>query len=338
MKIHAFLSHLTGKQAYFSKHRTKKLLKRLDEIMPDVVHLHNLHHNYVNLNMLLSYLGEKNIKTVLTLHDCWFFTGKCTHYAQIGCEKWKQGCGDCPLLESDNKSWFFDRTDKIWKDKKKYFERIDKLEVVGVSKWISEQARKSFLKCGSITTIHNGIDIRTFIPEGEDLRKKLGLEDKFVILGMANKWLNKLNEGIFEQIEKCFGDACCILLVGVKEVKKGNVICLDYVKSRDDLAKIYRTADVFVNVTHADSLPTVNLEAMACGVPVVTYDVCGSTETITEKTGIAVQENDTEKLIDAINEIKMMGMRTFSYECRDHILKNYNADLSYEKYINIYER
>ena len=337
MKIHALMSHLTGKQAYFSKHSTRKLIKRLDDIQPDIVHLHNLHNNYINLNMLLQYLADKDIKTVITLHDCWLFTGKCTHYAFQKCNRWQDGCGSCPSLRADNPSWFFDRTAKIWADKKKYFEKIKRLEIVGVSEWIAGEARKSFLTCGNITCIHNGINTAVFTPNGADLRDKFKLGDKFVVLGMANQWESAQNAGLLQYISKKLDKDCVMLLVDGKSVGMDNVINIPYQKSPSELAEVYRTADVLVNVTHASSLPTVNMEAMACGTPVITYDVCGSTETIADNTGIVVSEGDKSALVDAVYKVKEKGKGMYSESCIRHIADNYKMYTQFEKYLSIYK-
>ena len=337
MKIHALMSHITGKQAYFSKHSTRKLIKRLDDIQPDIVHLHNLHHNFINLNMLLQYLADKDIKTVITLHDCWFFTGKCTHYAFEKCNRWQNGCGNCPLLKADNPSWFFDRTAKIWADKKKYFEKIKRLEIVGVSEWIAGEARKSFLNCGNISCIHNGIDTAVFTPNGADLRDEYMLGDKFVILGMANKWESYQNAGLLEYVLQQLDKDCVMLLVGGKTEDIDNIINIPYQTSPKGLAEVYRTADVLVNVTHGDSLPTVNMEAMACGTPVITYDVCGSPEIITDNTGIVVSEGDKSALVDAIYEVKKKGKGMYSKNCVLHIADNYEQYTQFDNYLGIYE-
>ena len=337
MKLHALMSHLTGKQAYFSKRSTKKLIKRLDEIQPDIVHLHNLHHNYINLNMLLQYLAEKNIKTVLSMHDCWYFTGKCTHYAFQKCNRWQSGCGSCPLLKADNPSWFFDRTAEVWADKKKYFEKIKRLEIVGVSEWIAEEARKSFLGFGNISYIHNGIDTTVFTPDGANLRGRYNLENKFVVLGMANKWQSAANAGLLEYVSQKLDNDCVLLLVGGNAEGMDNVINIPYQASPEGLAEVYRTADVFVNVTHEDSLPTVNMEAMGCGTPVITYGVCGSTEIIADNTGIVITEGDKTALVNAAYEIKKKGKGMYSESCIRHIADNYEQYTQFEKYLDIYK-
>ena len=186
-KLHALLTRIFGKQAYFSTFKTKTFLRYIDMIKPDIIHLHNLHSNYINLNLLLRYIIKNNIKTVITLHDCWFFTGKCFHYMTYKCNKWQTECDNCPKLKKDVPSWFFDRSRKVFIDKKRYFSQIDDLVVVGVSNWISNEAKKSFFKNKKIIAIHNGVDIDIFKPMDSNIRKKYKIEGKFVVLGMADR-------------------------------------------------------------------------------------------------------------------------------------------------------
>lgn len=334
-KIHAFLSRLFGKQACFSRLSTKRTLRQLDKIKPDVVHLHNLHHNYINLKMLLKYLAKNDIKTVLTLHDCWFFTGKCTHYVTAGCDKWQKECGNCPQLKKDNKSWFFDRTKFLLKQKQKYFSKIKNLKIVPVSYWMSEQVEKSFLGGRSINVISNGINTSIFNPNVKDLRQELGIKDEKVILGMANKWMSPENEGLLDYVLDQLADGYKFLLIG-KRIEKENVVCVNYVNSPHELARLYKTADIFVNVTHEDTLPTVNLESMATGTPVVTYKACGSTEIVTEKVGRIVEEYDKFGLVTAIKEVCENSKDLFSAECVKRIVENYDKDKQFLKYLEVY--
>ncbi len=336
LKIHAFLSRLTGKQACFSKWNTRKMLKLMDKISPDVVQLHNLHHNYINLELLLKYLAKKNIKTVITLHDCWFFTGKCTHFVSAGCDRWQQECGNCLQLKKDNISWVFDRTKKLINDKKRLLLGIKNLEIVAVSKWMAGQVEKSFLSNSSTTVIHNGIDLDKYDVKGDNFREKYGLKSKKVILAMGNKWLSNENEGLLEYVSSTLGEEYAILLVGKKIENYKNVVCIDYIKDVEEMACVYRTADVFVNVTHEDSLPTVNIEALACGVPVVTYDVCGSTEIVTPLTGAIVEENNRESLVNAIKSMCMLDKEKIQKKCRKHAEENYDDKKQYLEYYKVY--
>ena len=193
-KFHALFTRIFGKQGYFSKRETRKFLRWVEEVKPDIVHLHNLHSNYVNLSMLLKYLAKNDIATIVTMHDCWYFTGKCTHYVENKCNRWQESCGKCPQKHQEFNSWFFDRTSKVVCDREKYFSSIPRLKIVGCSKWIAEECKKSRLKNLDITYIYNGIDSSIFKPTNNEFRQKNDLQDKFIILGFANKWAQERNK------------------------------------------------------------------------------------------------------------------------------------------------
>lgn len=341
-KVHGLLTRILGKQAYFSTLSTKSLIRYIKRVNPDIIHLHNLHNNYIDFNLLLKYIIKKNIKTVVTLHDCWFFTGKCFHYISDGCTKWQTECGNCPRLKKDIPSWFFDQTTKVFNDKKKYFGQISNLVVVGVSKWISNEAKQSFLGNSQITTIHNGVDIDIFKPTQSNFRKDYNIGNKYVILGMANKWLLPNNLETFQYITKKIGKNDVLVLVGCSEKQKkslpDNVIGLGFVNDREKLAQIYSMADVFVNITWEDSLPTVNIEAICCGTPVITFDSCGSPEIINDRTGIVTPQGNSTLLWQAICNIKDKGKRQFENECVKLGVQNYNKNEKYKDYIILYEK
>ena len=217
-KMHALYTRISGKQGYASKMATKKFLKWVDSVNPDVVHLHNLHANYINLPMLCNYLAKKDIATVITLHDCWFFTGKCFHFVESNCEKWKTGCGNCPRNKKDIKSLFFDRTHVAILDKKNIFDNIKDLTIVGCSDWISQKAQDSgVLHNRCVVTIRNGVDLSVFKPTEQSFREKYGLKDKFIVLGMANKWLNKDNYDTVRHLAECFTNDIVVVLIGCKK-------------------------------------------------------------------------------------------------------------------------
>ena len=197
-KLHALLSRINGKQAYFSRWATKRLLAYIDKIQPDIVHLHNLHSNYIHLNMLLRYLADRDIRTVVTLHDCWFYTGGCFHYTMVGCKRWLESCGKCPLKKHDTPSYFKDSSSEILADRKKYLLAIPRLIVTGVSEWISNEAKRTFFSNTMIQTIRNGVDLSIFKPTTSNIRQRLGLDGKYIILGPASKWLQPVNKSVFK--------------------------------------------------------------------------------------------------------------------------------------------
>lgn len=313
-KIHAFYTRIFGKQGYASVNQTKKFLKWVDKIEPDIVHLHNIHSNYINFKILLRYLAKKNIATVITLHDCWFFTGKCTHYIESNCYRWKDQCGCCPQKNYPVKSFFFDKSSDVLFDKKKYINSIPRLKIFGCSKWICNECKQSILKNCDIDFIYNGIDTSIFQPTEQYFRNFNNLINKFVILGFSNKWCMDANKKAVEKIIESLTDDDVIVLVGCSnQVKKRfvsnkNVICLGFINDRKQLADIYSSCDVFVNLTHADTLPTVNMESISCGTPVITYDVCGSPELVNNN-GYIIKENDIDSLIKIIFDFKNKSLK-----------------------------
>ncbi len=329
-KAHALLCRINGKQAYFSRLSTARLISYIRKLKPDIVHLHNLHSNYINLNMLLRFLGKEGVKTVLTLHDCWFFTGGCFHYTAASCQRFKTGCGDCPKKRLDTPAYLFDRSQKILRDRKKYFSLIKNLYPVGVSDWIAREAEKSIFK--DVRTIHNGVDTDVFAPSGERL-----FGDGFVILGPASKWLKVENREALEKLSAAFSEDRIVLFGSDKrdDLPK-NVTTQPYTKSQKELAKIYASADVFVNCTREDSLPTVNLEAESSGVPVVTYDATGALETVPDRELFAVQTGDIDDLIAKVEDIKAKGKGFYSEGVRSHIIKEFEKGKNYRKYLELY--
>ena len=340
-KMHALLCRINGRQAYFSRCSTKKLIRHIKTIQPDIVHLHNLHSNYLHLNLLLNYLSKTDISVVLTLHDCWFYTGGCFHYTEDQCARWQAACGQCPKKRKDTKAYFLDRSKKILSERKKYFEQIKDLTVVGVSRWISDEARKSVLGSKEIMTIYNGIDTDFFVPTPSDLREKLGLENKFVVLGMANKWLLSINAETLMTVVNALDEESVLLLVGCdsKTVAQysNKIVTMDYINDRDLLRKVYSMADVFANCTREESLSLVNVEAQACGTPTVTYQDTGVKETVDQISGFAVETGNASAMIEKIYQIKECGKEKYSRDCRDFVVQKFNRNRNYQEFIQLYQ-
>ena len=337
-KRHALHARVFGKQGYASRGATKKLLRWIDKIKPDVVHLHNLHSNYINLNMLCDYLAKNQIPTVITMHDCWYFTGKCSHYAEAGCDKWQSTCGACPLLKKEVPSLFFDNTSKALLDRTSHLKKIPNLTLVGCSEWIAGEAKKSLLKDVNIQVVRNGVDTTVFTPHESTFRKDHNISnDDFVILGMANKWGNPANRATVEEIINRQKD-CKIVVVGCNQEKSSyfsrfeNVIPIGFIKDRQLLADIYASSDVFVNLTRADTLPTVNMESICCGTPVITFHCTGSPELIDPDSGYIVPEDDAEEVIAKMNDLKKSPL---CFDVKEKQQK-FDKNISYRGYLNIY--
>ncbi len=343
VKVHGLLSRISGKQGYYSTYTTKKIIKRLADIRPNIVHLHNLHGNYTNLNVLLDYLARNDIATVITLHDCFFYTGKCTHYTMDGCYKWQTGCHDCPRLKKDNPSWFFDRTSKMWRDKKSRFEAIPRLGVIGVSDWVTNEARKSFLKNAAIIKrIYNWIDLDVFYPRGEDVREKYNIpKNKFIILTVGGGWNEKSDKfkDILKISEMIDGTMHIVMVGGGLNRAKlpDNITHIDYINGTDELAKIYSCADVYVHVSREDTFGKVVAEAMACGTPSIVYDSTGLPELIGDGCGYAVSCEDVGAMYEKINVIYKNGKKIYSDKCVSFVSENFEKKELLEDTLEVYK-
>ena len=342
-KMNAIWSRLTGYNVNGAHISTSKMIRRIKEYCPDVVHLHNLHANYVNIKKLLTFLGKKDIPTVITLHDCWFFTGKCTHYTSTKCGKWQTGCGRCPRLKKDIPSWFFDRTVKMWKDKKKLFSAIPRLAVIGVSDWITNEAKKSFLQNAKIIKrIYNWIDLQTFYPRTENIREKYQLpKDKFLILCIGAGWSNGMEkwQDLLRLAQNLPSDMHIVLGGSVESTKSlpKNITAIGYVHSTEELAKLYSGVDAYVHLSREDTFGKVIAEAMACGTPAVVYNVTACPELIGEGCGHVVDVGDIDGVCAALQMIKEKGKATYSNNCVAYVREHFEKEKLIEDTVTLYE-
>lgn len=341
-KIHAFLSRTTGLQGYFSVRETKKLLKYIDQVKPDLVFLRNLHSNYINLQLLLSYIAQKNIAVVIVLHDSWLYTGKCVYYIEDKCDKWMHGCGRCPALKKGNPSWLFDRSAKMLADKKKWFSNIHKLAVIGVSDWTAGDARHSILSGATmIKRIYNWIDLQLFCPhDTSPLREKLGLNDKIVILGLSMLWIPQKGIEIFLKLGDLLPDNFQIVLVGSCDRSKYDskkIKFLGTVKDTKYLADLYAMADIFVNPTIQDTFGKTTAEAMASGTPVVAYNCTALPELLglDGSCGELVDEYDAESFLSKIQLVYRKLASKYKFMCRKRAENLFDKDKNIEEYIRL---
>lgn len=344
---HEAFSLLWDRQGLGAKKPTRELVRWISEINPDVIHLHNIHNYYLNYPILFDYLKKINTPVVWTFHDCWPFTGHCTYFDMVGCEKWRFGCGNCPGLKVYPRSLLFDRSRKNFQEKERCFTAIsDRLTIVPVSKWLEGFIKQSFLKTATIKTIHNGIDLNIFCPKDTSgLKNKLEIGDKTVVIGVALPWTPRkgLND-MYKLAELLPKDSYQIVVVGLsekqyRECPKG-VMGVQKTNSASELAEYYSLATVFVNPTYEDNYPTTNLEAMACGTPVITYNTGGSPEAVTADTGWVVNQGDVKRVADIImdmgqkNRDEVLAQRQ---ACRIRAEQEFDKNKCFEKYVDLYE-
>lgn len=308
---HVLKTRIFDLHGFGSKNATKKFIKKVEQINPDIIHLHNIHGYYINIELLFNYLKEKQKPIVWTLHDCWAFTGHCAHFEYVGCYKWKSGCFSCPQKNRYPSSWILDNSKHNWEKKKELFTGIKKMIIITPSQWLAQLVGQSFLKEYPVQVIPNTIDTNIFKPTPSDFRKKYNLENKFIILGVASVWEERKGLKYFIELSKMLKEDEVIVLVGltkkqIKELKKNGIIGIERTNSPYELAKIYTAADVFVNPTLEENYPTVNLEAQACGTYVITFDSGGAKETIKNiEYGTVIDKKNTEEIRKALEKVKV---------------------------------
>ena len=304
--IHKRLHKYTGYNGCFSHISTWNFLRKVKKFDPDIIHIHNLHNCYINLPMLFKYIKKNNKRVIWTLHDCWSFTGQCPYFSLIGCEKWKTGCHDCEQINRYPSSKV-DRTSKMWSLKRGWFTGVKDLTIVTPSEWLAGLVRQSYLKDYPVKVIYNGIDLRVFKPTESDFRKKNGLEDKYILIGVASVWEKRKGIDVFIELAKRLDDKYKIVLVGtnekVDEMLPDNIISIHRTSNQKELAELYTASDLFVNPTREEVFGLVNAEALACGTPVLTYKTGGSPEVIDGKSGYVIDNEDIDALMDQIRSI-----------------------------------
>lgn len=334
-KIHyAWNSLLIGEQGLGSRGATLKLVEKLKEIKPDIVHMHNIHGYYLNYPILFQYLKEADIPVVWTLHDCWSFTGHCVYFDMVDCDKWKTGCHHCPQIKDYPKSLIFDKSSTEYKRKKELFSSLSKLVIVPVSNWLAGLVKESFLGDKPLKVIHNGIDINVFKPTPTEKE-----DSKYRILGVASGWDDRKGVPDFIKLREMLGEDYEITMVGLSEKDAKPVPDTIHKMGRtanlEELVSLYSNADVYVNATYSDNFPTTNLEALACGTPVVTYLTGGSPEAVDDNTGVVVPYRNIEALVETIKAMRLNPKS--SVACRERAERFFDKDKCFEEYVELYE-
>lgn len=338
-KIHALESRLSGLQGYWSHGATRRLLAALDSFSPDVVHLHVVHGNCLNLPMLFNWLHRKQPKVIITLHDCWWFTGRCVHPTHYNCKKYTSDCKGCPARKDVCPSWFFDRADKQLADKRRWLSGLNDLTVVAVSDWLKGQAEESFLPADRITRIYNWLDTERFCPRSaSELRRETGLEEKKIILGVANNW--EMSKGLadFVALAKILPPEYQIVLIGPppQEQFPENIRMPGATDSADQLAEWYSMSEVFVNPSRAETFGLTTVEALSCGTPVVVYDVTACPEVVGEGCGAVVSAaGGCEEIYHAVLKIDKPKQ---SAACRKWVTDHFLKEQACSQYFSLYQK
>ncbi len=341
-RIHAHcFTKWFDQEGFGSYMATKGLCHWLDKVKPDVLHLHNIHGSYINIAVLFQYIKRHNIPVVMTLHDCWTMTGHCYHFDAIGCVRWKTQCYDCPLHRKYPVSIGPDNSKCNYLKKEALFTSIERMHIVSVSHFIDNAVAHSYLSKFPHSVIHNGVDLRVFKPSETDLRKELRIpEDKIILLGVSSGWSDA--KGLAEMIWLSQDQRFKVILIGVQDrlttILPSGILAIRRTDNQAQLAEYYSMADVFVNPSYNDSFPTVNIESLACGTPVVTYKTGGSPEAVDENTGVVVDRGDKIALKEAIISMSSRDKYEISKHCLQRARFFFDQNKCYEAYLDKYQR
>lgn len=334
--LHTAFSRLTDKEGLYSASATQKLIEKIKDYAPDIIHLHNIHGHYLNYPLLFHFLSAYDKPVVWTLHDCWALTGHCAHFDYIQCSRWKTGCEDCPQLRTYPVSYLCDHSRENYALKKKLFTGVRRLHIVTPSQWLADIVKQSFLKMYDVSVIHNGIDLNVFHPTASDFKETHGLAGKNLILGVASPWTPRKGLQDFLRLADMIDDSVRIVLVGLNDQQMKhlpkNIIGIKRTNNVRELAEIYTASDVFFNPTYEDNYPTTNLEAIACGTPVVTYRTGGSPESVQEGSGGVVEKGNLQEALRCISHYWKSSDLDFSDT------EFYDKYFLFQRYIELYDQ
>lgn len=342
--LHNIGSRLFGKQGYFTRSGTKKLVEFIKGYNPDVIHFHNLHGNYLNLEILFEYLISVQKPIVWTLHDCWAYTGKCAHYTEVQCYKWQTECTTCPQLKTYPPSVFFDYSKEMFVDKKKWFTSLQNLTIIPVSKWLAGEVQKSFLSKFPIHPIYNWVDHAIFKETiDEEFIQKYGIDtSKFTIVLVSAgwsvtdvKWIDAL------KLASIIDNDMQIVMIGKvadATLLPMNIKHIPYLHGKEELAKAYSFADVYVHLSTEDTFGKVIAEAMSCGTPAIVYNATACPEIVGDGCGYVVEKRNIPAIIENIKKIQKKGRSSYSSYCRAHVLANFDLKSNIEQTINNYKQ
>lgn len=329
---------LFSSETLFTYISTKRFLKQIHKIKPNIIHLHNIHGWYIDYNLLFKYIKKNDIPVIWTLHDCWSFTGHCTHFANNDCFKWETLCSNCKYLKTYPKL-LFDTSTKLWKKKKKSFSNVNNMVIVTPSIWLSNYVKDSFLNNYDVMVINNGIDLQIFKPTILDNYNKYNIaKDKKVLLGVSFAWGYLKGLDVMIELNKIIDhNEYQIVLVGTSdEIDKmlpDDIVSIHKTDNQKELAKIYSSSYVLVNPTRADTYSSINMEALACGTPVITFNTGGAVEMIDSLIGIVTKEKNAISIYQELDNVSKIDRNVCIKKA-----KLFDMNTKFEEYVNLYER
>lgn len=338
--FHVVISRVFDNHGLLSRIATKRFIRQIKSIKPDIVHLHNIHGYYINYRLLFHFLKETGIPVVWTLHDCWPYTGHCSHFISANCNRWKDGCSHCPLKSHYPKSILFDSSARNYRIKKAVFTSLPNMVITTVSQWMGEQASCSFLNKYPILVIKNGIDTTVFRYTQSDVKDRYRITAKYLLLGVAANWSRSKGLYDYYELQKKLSGHFQIVLIGLTpsqiDVLPNGIIGIKRTENLKELVHFYSAADVVLNLSYAESFGLTTIEGMACGTPGIVYDNTASPELVSPETGIVVQTGNIELVAQAVYDITAKGKDYYKEKCTMRAHNMFDKDIIYSQYYQVY--
>lgn len=342
VKVHGLFTRLTDLHGLGSYFFTRRLVKQFKAINPDIIHLHNIHGYFVNYKVLFDYINKYNKPVVWTFHDCWPFTGHCGHYISHNCYKWRTSCYKCPARTEYPTSWFIDNSTFNYSLKKTLFTKPENLVVVAVSNWLKSVIDQSYFSKYPVKVIYDGIDTESFQYRNSNLKTKLGIEGKYVLMSAAANWSASKGWDDYLKVASRLPQNYIIILIGVtleqQKTLPPKIIGIQRVEGKEKLAEYYSIADVLLNLSYAETFGMTTAEAMACGTPGISYNITACPELLTKETGLVVEPGDIKGVLNAIDTIIKNGRLFYSEACRNRVLNHFDFKEVNKQYFDIYEQ
>lgn len=340
--FHVLVTRLLDRHGLASCISTRRLISKIRFINPDIIHLHNIHGYWLNYELLFEFLKDYGKPIVWTLHDGWAFTGHCSHFDAANCYQWKNGCEKCPQKKKYPKSLFLDRSKQNYELKKRLFTSVLNMIIVPVSHYMGDMAKQSFLSKYPINVICNGVDLKVFHPVDSNLRESLGLESKFVILGVATMWTNSKGLGDYMRLASLLSSDYQIILIGIPESLRktlpSNVIAIEKTFDQHSLVEYYSMADVVANLSYQESFGLTTVEGLACGTPGIVYNKTASPELVDSGCGMVLEAGNIEQLISCLETMKSQGKQYYSTNCVNRARLLYDNEVCFSNYLDLYKK
>lgn len=336
VRTHALQSRIFDNSGFCSKKSTLRIINKIEMYNPDIVHLHNVHGYYLDVESLFEYLKRSRRKVVWTLHDCWAMTGHCSHFTMVQCEQWKTQCMHCVQKKEYPACYGVSKVQKNFQRKKKAFTNVPDMTIVTPSHWLADIVKQSFLKDYSVNIIPNGVDLTVFRPDFQNPYRNIVCDNKRVLLGVATAWTTPKGYHDFIRLRELLDSRYQIVLIGLTNKQLDglpkDIVGIKATNSREELARYYSNAYAVLSLSREETMGLTVAEALACGTPAVVYNATALPEMITEKCGRIIECGNLKEVIRILDELEQIDLN----ECVKRA-ENYEKQKMYERYISLYE-